>query len=678
MPLLKNIAYILMVCVALIVGGAIFLANYVNPNDYKPQISEQVLEKTGRTLVINGNISWSFFPWLGVVVKDAQLSNGAGFGKQPFAKIQEVAIEVKVLPLLRKKIEVGSLKLTGLELQLIKNAQGVTNWQDLQILAAPVAATPTKIETTPTETTPKQSFTFSISKVDISNAKIVWNDQQKDEKIIIRDLEIHSKNIQPDKTFPVSLSLASDINKLAATLKAEGTIDNAAQTVKISSFTTSIANLTATGQLQITSFETPTVQGQVQIPDFNPRQFLQAMKQKAPAPYDAAALKVASASFNLRASAAGIGLENLKARLDDSHITGSLKIHDKNLTLQATLDQIQIDRYMESKEKPAKLAISNVQATATGKLGDAFTANGNVKIGAIQAGELHATAFNAPVTVNNGLINLDAVTAQFYQGKYNGNIQIDTRTPVTKLTSKQTLTGIQLEPLLNDLKALTHLKATGIANIDTQLTASGKDTDSMTRSLNGQVKFAVQNGVLTGVDIDHTVTTFMDTMDTVFRNIKSPSELFSALKEKADPAIHGGTNQTKFDTATGTINIANGIAQNNDLLLKTAAITVTGTGSANLVNQTIDYRLNASKINPKTNKPYDEILPILVTGPLTNPNTRIDPNFINQLIQQEIAKQAKKHLADKVTEQAKKHLGDQVGGQIGEQLKNLNLDKLFK
>ncbi|MFU8797487.1 MAG: AsmA family protein, partial [Gammaproteobacteria bacterium] len=120
MRLLKYIAYILMVCAALVIGGVIFLVNYVNPNDYKAQISEQVAQRTGKTLVINGNISWSFFPWLGIVVQDVELTS--------LAKIQEAAIEVKVLPLFYKKIEVGALKIKGLDLNLVKNAQGVTNW----------------------------------------------------------------------------------------------------------------------------------------------------------------------------------------------------------------------------------------------------------------------------------------------------------------------------------------------------------------------------------------------------------------------------------------------------------------------------------------------------------------------------------------------------------------------
>ncbi|MFU8798337.1 MAG: hypothetical protein ACNA7Y_06570, partial [Gammaproteobacteria bacterium] len=116
----------------------------------------------------------------------------------------------------------------------------------------------------------------------------------------------------------------------------------------------------------------------------------------------------------------------------------------------------------------------------------------------------------------------------------------------------------------------------------------------------------------------------------------------------------------------------------NDLLLKTPSITVTGAGTANLLNQTINYRLNASKLNPKTNRPYDEVLPILINGPFASPSMGIDPNFIHQLIQREIAKQAKKQIQNAVTEEAKKHLGDELGKQVGDQLKNLNLDKLFR
>jgi AsmA protein len=686
MRLLKYLAYVIMVCIALVIGGAIYTANYLNPNDYKPQISEHVERATGRKLTINGNIYWSFFPWLGVVVKDAQLSNASGFSEKPFAKIQEVSVEIKLLPLLRKQVEIGSLTFKGLELQLTKNTQGVSNWEGLtQQTKKDAYITPNPSNDTAQQ---KQAFAFSISDINISNSSLVWDDQQKKQLITLSNIELQSKNIMQSNEFPVSLSFTAAINKINATLKTEGIVNTLAQTIKLSKLNTTIANLVTTGQLEINNVLTsPNLTGKIEIPTFDLRQFLQSVEEKALNPYDANVLKTASATFNIRATSKNLHLDNIKARLDETQITGNLEVNDfetKNITLEALIDQIHIDRYMESKEKPAKLFMSNIKTSGTAKLGDGtfnqLAANGRLQLGTLQAGEIKASAVDAHININHGLIVLDPVTAELYQGKSSGSINVDMKTPLTRLTSRQTLTNIQIEPLLNDIKALTQLKVSGNTNLETQLTASGKDSAALTRSLNGQVKFAVNKGILYGTDIDLTMTTFINTMDALVRNIKSsPGEILSAVGSKINPILQNRADQkTNFDTFTGNINIANGIAQNNDLLMKTGTMKITGAGTANLVNQTIDYRLSAIKTDPKTNQPYNYELPIVVTGPMAHPKIGLDSNYVNQVIQKEVGRVAKNKLADVVTQQVTKQLGEEAGKKIGEQLKNLNLDKLFK
>ena len=62
------------------------------------------------------------------------LGNAAGFQDQPFATLEESDINVKLLPLLTKKIEVSRIVLKGLTLNLAKNPQGVSNWNDLTVI----------------------------------------------------------------------------------------------------------------------------------------------------------------------------------------------------------------------------------------------------------------------------------------------------------------------------------------------------------------------------------------------------------------------------------------------------------------------------------------------------------------------------------------------------------------
>ena len=69
-------------------------------NNYKPQIIEQVQKQTGRKLDIAGDIGLSVFPWIGLKVGKVSLANAPGFSTRPFARMDQLDIKVKLLPLL--------------------------------------------------------------------------------------------------------------------------------------------------------------------------------------------------------------------------------------------------------------------------------------------------------------------------------------------------------------------------------------------------------------------------------------------------------------------------------------------------------------------------------------------------------------------------------------------------
>ena len=50
--------------VIFVIAGLIALPFIVDPNDYKQEISSQVEKATGRTLILDGDIKLSVFPWI--------------------------------------------------------------------------------------------------------------------------------------------------------------------------------------------------------------------------------------------------------------------------------------------------------------------------------------------------------------------------------------------------------------------------------------------------------------------------------------------------------------------------------------------------------------------------------------------------------------------------------------
>jgi AsmA protein len=202
----------LLVLVAVIIGG-IFL--FVDPNEYKGEISTAVQEATGRQLTIDGDIKLSIYPWLGLSLGATQLSNARGFGDSPFASVESVDIKVKLWPLFQKRVEMEKIRLHGLRANLAKNKEGISNWDDLTAPSdqSSPTQTPTDAPTTPSATDPVQATAtlgaLAIDGLELENAHLEWNDQQANQHIIIDKLTLRTGPLALPA--PVDLSLSLDV-----------------------------------------------------------------------------------------------------------------------------------------------------------------------------------------------------------------------------------------------------------------------------------------------------------------------------------------------------------------------------------------------------------------------------------------------------------------------------------
>ena len=190
--------------VLLIVGAAIVAPMMIDPNDYREQIQTVVKEKTGRDLAINGDLSVSLFPWIGIGLNDVSLSNAVGFKAAPFAKIQEANVKVKLLPLLSQHVEVSTVVLKGMSLNLEKNQAGKTNWDDLVQPSTESDATQGK--------STEQSSTLAMSAMAIGglqivNANITWDDASKGERYSLAGLDLTTDALSLGSPMGVELTL---------------------------------------------------------------------------------------------------------------------------------------------------------------------------------------------------------------------------------------------------------------------------------------------------------------------------------------------------------------------------------------------------------------------------------------------------------------------------------------
>ena len=114
--------------IILIVIGVWYAASTVDPVQLTKLLSASVKTATGRDLKIAGPVSLSFFPGISVSAEGLSLSNASWASDSDMLTLKRIDLNIKTLPLLSKRIEIGNVKLAGLELFLQKNGTGKANW----------------------------------------------------------------------------------------------------------------------------------------------------------------------------------------------------------------------------------------------------------------------------------------------------------------------------------------------------------------------------------------------------------------------------------------------------------------------------------------------------------------------------------------------------------------------
>ena len=130
LTLFKWLAGLILTLAVLIVIAIVVIPQVVDPNDYRDKITELVKDKTGRDLRLDGDLSVSVFPWLGVRTQGLSLSQPAQIGGDMLT-VDTAQIRVKLLPLLSKKVEVDTVVLETPKVRLVTLANGVGSFDGL-------------------------------------------------------------------------------------------------------------------------------------------------------------------------------------------------------------------------------------------------------------------------------------------------------------------------------------------------------------------------------------------------------------------------------------------------------------------------------------------------------------------------------------------------------------------
>lgn len=205
MQALKILVVLFVVAVIIVVGGGTAFIVFSDPNDFKNLVIEKVHDSTGRTLSLDGDLEWAFWPKLRLKAGPLALSNAPGFGDDPFLAADEIQVAVATLPLLRKQVEMETIKLHGVMINLARNADGVSNWDDL---AGPGAQEEEDYDG-------DGIAALAIGGVDIKDTRITWQDDTTGQKVTISNVNVATGELVFGDPIDFSLSLTAVANQPA-------------------------------------------------------------------------------------------------------------------------------------------------------------------------------------------------------------------------------------------------------------------------------------------------------------------------------------------------------------------------------------------------------------------------------------------------------------------------------
>jgi AsmA protein len=222
------------VILLVVIVGVIALT--LDPNRYKAYITGKISQQMGRQFEIRGDLRVAYYPWLHIEASQVFLENAKGFGDLPLLAADHVTVRVKTLPLLTKQLEMDTVVVKGARINLVKNKENISNWEDLGGKAK---------EKQPEKADDKGFDMANLSVllqggVDIQDAAVRFDDRSLDVTYTVSDLDITTGMVTPGD--PVDLKLAFHGQATSPEISGNAALEG------------KIFHDFATGQYQITPF----------------------------------------------------------------------------------------------------------------------------------------------------------------------------------------------------------------------------------------------------------------------------------------------------------------------------------------------------------------------------------------------------------------------------------------
>jgi AsmA protein len=615
----------------LLVVLVLFLAPLlINPNNYKSEITGFIKSKSGRNVTIEGDISLAIIPWFGVKTGKILVDNKTDFSDKAFASVDSSEIKLKPFPLLSGKVEVNSVVLEGLTLNLVKDPQGHNNWDDLFATTPQRTPSGTANQSSQNITDSNPSVIAALGAINLKKGHVTWENRLAGKTFDFNNIEFSTDKVVLGEHLDINMtadiagnqfsfpgSIKADIGlqadeslrninldnsklewsgkrlpsdqPLTAVIDLDETIINIKQqTLKSSGLVLQSGGIKIRADVNGEQIlDKPALQGQITVEPFNLGLALKQWGINRLVFSDAKAMSGFSLKSQYRLTTESAELINLDAVLDDSHGKGSFGINNfaaPVVSFDLSVDAIDLDRYLPPQDKAEMTTPGLALAAGTISLPldwlKKLDANGKLTLGKLKINRMNIQDAHLTVSGKNGSINVQQSAKPFYQGDYSSDLTINANTEKPQLALRENISNIQLEPYLQDIKGKAKLG--GLLTTTTTLQGEGNNAKAIRTNLSGQVNFFLKDGFVQGFNLDKII-----------------DQAKNAVKNSNKATEKGLSNQTAFKVIKGSLTINKGQINNNDLVIHTAAFRSKGEGTVLIETGQLDYKMSTKLLKAK-------------------------------------------------------------------------------
>ncbi|MDY0885852.1 AsmA family protein [Dongia soli] len=573
---------------ALVLVGLLAIAvtalKSVDFNAYKDFVAQQVKVALGRDLVIAGDVSISIGLRPHLTAKQIILRNASWSDQPQMVALDQIDAGIELLPLLFEQIRLRDVTLSGGQIILERNKEGIGNWAFDG--AASNGDTPTPLP--------------DIGKLSIENFKLRYRDpvRRQDVSMVVSKF---SARTAADRG-PVSWSLDGTVDKSAVNLR--GTLGTLSQLAAGPSPVNIRGTVAETG-IQIVG----TVQNAMNLTGWDVDLQLAGNDGSKVNPLLGLSLPQTQ-PFKLTTHVTdpedGYHFDHLQLAVGGSKMNGIVVVAAKQpspfVRLQVTADRIDLADFgfaPAAQKNPSANTGPIFDRTAWGldwmRNVDADVA---LTVRELLRGQPVLKDGEVDLSLRNGVLTLQSLQAAMGNGTIHavGVVHVDTEIPSLEMT----VTGqrINSAPLLA-ATGLSDVLSAGDLDLDLALNGPATSEHGLMSSLSGTASFSAGSGTLRS------------------------SFVRLLLADATKLLMHGGTaDAARVSCVAGGFEIDGGVAHTRGVVLDTPGAAVVGVGNIDLGRESLHMRLDSKS---KEVSLAALAVPVIVSGDLRHPVVTPDP-----------------------------------------------------